>query len=425
MKLAAARNNVLSALLGSAHHQWVRLGQLLQALHQLGQVLAILGLHRNLDNRRHAVLHVGNVVGILQIGDGARLQDVLIHADKGDSVATRHILDLLSGPAHHQDCSLDVLHMQVLLGPGLVVRTLDSHLLSRGNGAREHAAKGVEAALVRGGNHLGDVHHQRACRIAAANAVGRRIIHGTLVQVLHAVLLGLPGGGQLGHDHAQQSVRGIDPDLHGSLHERLASQGFLVALQHNAQGAHHLLILLLVIIHDGPHQLVDGAHDELAESSLQRLSATLRLHHVGPHLLLGIEERVAPHALHHLLLLHAHLGGIDLGKALSGEAPSVKAAAKRHSALLWGHLHITHQGIVVGGNDHVHVLDGLSEARIHVLGFHLQLQNAAIHLVHEEAWPHSLLQSLSQHRLRLHSAAFNAIHHDHGAVCDSQGCCHL
>ena len=90
-----------------------------------------------------------------------------------------------------------------------------------------------------------------ACRIAAADAVGRRIVHGTLVQVLHAVLLGLPGGGQLGHDHAQQGVRGIDPDLHGSLHQGLASQRLLVALQHDTQGAHHLLVLLLMGNDDG------------------------------------------------------------------------------------------------------------------------------------------------------------------------------
>ena len=41
---------------------------------------------------------------------------------------------------------------------------------------------------------------------------------------------------------------------------------------------------LLVIIHDGTHQLIDRSHDELAEGTLQRLSATLWLLHIGPNL---------------------------------------------------------------------------------------------------------------------------------------------
>ena len=42
----------------------------------------------------------------------------------------------------------------------------------------------------------------------------------------------------------------------------------------------------------------------------------------------------------------------------------VQAAAEGHSAFCRIHLKITHQGIVVGGNDHVHVLDGMTEARV-------------------------------------------------------------
>jgi len=41
---------------------------------------------------------------------------------------------------------------------------------------------------------------------------------------------------------------------------------------------------LLVIIHDGTHQLIDRSHDELAEGTLQRLSAALWLLHIGPNL---------------------------------------------------------------------------------------------------------------------------------------------
>ena len=71
MQLTASGNHVLSAFLSSAHHQWIGLGELLQTLHQFGQVLAILGLHCNLHNRGHTVLHVSDVVGVLERGDGS------------------------------------------------------------------------------------------------------------------------------------------------------------------------------------------------------------------------------------------------------------------------------------------------------------------------------------------------------------------
>mmetsp|Transcript_18719 Transcript_18719/g.21778 ORF Transcript_18719/g.21778 Transcript_18719/m.21778 type:complete len:214 (+) Transcript_18719:318-959(+) len=213
--------------------------------------------------------------------------------------------------------------MEVLLASRLVVWTLDSDLLPGCDCAREDTAEGIETTLVGGGHHLGDVHHQRTCRITAADALSCCIIHGALVQVLHAVLLGCPGGRQLGHNHGQQGISCIDPNLHSSLHQRLSSESFLITLQDNAQGAHHFLVLFLVVVHDGAHQLVDGAHDELAEGTLQRLSAALWLHHIGPYLLLGVEEGIAPHSLHHLLLLHAHLLCVDLGKSLSGEAPTM------------------------------------------------------------------------------------------------------
>ena len=148
-------------------------------------------------------------------------------------------------------------------------------------------------------------------------------------------------------------------------------------------------------------------------------------------------------------------------QGLRGEAPAMQAAAKGHSALLWLHLDVAHQAVVVGGDDHVprpkkdkkppsywlitsipaaiylqpydlwyyvydwtytsnywsfkgenedwpgftsifwsypetsakviepHVLNGISEAGVHVLGFHLQLQDAAIHLAsHPQPQPH-------------------------------------
>mmetsp|Transcript_35988 Transcript_35988/g.77708 ORF Transcript_35988/g.77708 Transcript_35988/m.77708 type:complete len:229 (+) Transcript_35988:606-1292(+) len=71
VQLATAGDDVFAALLGGANHQGVRLGQLLQTLHQLWKVLTILCFYGHLHNRRHAVLHVSDVVGILERGNGS------------------------------------------------------------------------------------------------------------------------------------------------------------------------------------------------------------------------------------------------------------------------------------------------------------------------------------------------------------------
>mmetsp|Transcript_38448 Transcript_38448/g.84313 ORF Transcript_38448/g.84313 Transcript_38448/m.84313 type:complete len:324 (-) Transcript_38448:218-1189(-) len=261
--------------------------------------------------------------------------------------------------------------------------------------------------------------------ITGTNGICCLVIHGALVQVLNSVLLSCPGRRQLRHNHGQQGVGCINPDLHGALHQRLSSEGLVVTLEGDAQSAHHLSVLVLVVIHDGPHELVDGRHDELAECPRQRLIASFRLLDVGPCLLLGVEKGVTPEALHHLLLIDAHLCGVDLGEALDVEAPAMQPAPEGNGALLWRNLHVTHQGIIVGGDDDVHILDSLTEARVHVLRLHLQLENATVNLVDKEARPHSLCQRLTQHSLRLHGAALDAVHDNHRSISDTERSSHL
>mmetsp|Transcript_43207 Transcript_43207/g.134379 ORF Transcript_43207/g.134379 Transcript_43207/m.134379 type:complete len:399 (+) Transcript_43207:212-1408(+) len=73
VQLAAARDDVLPALLRGADDERVRLGELLEALDELGQVLAVLWLHGHLHHRGDTVLHVRNVVRVLQRRDGSGL----------------------------------------------------------------------------------------------------------------------------------------------------------------------------------------------------------------------------------------------------------------------------------------------------------------------------------------------------------------
>ena len=124
--------------------------------------------------------------------------------------------------------------------------------------------------------------------------------------------------------------------------------------------------------------------------------------------------------LHHLLLLHAHLLGIDLGEALDAEAPAVQTAAEGHVSDRRVHLQASHGRIAVSRNDDIHVLDGASESAVDLLNIHLHLQDTAVNLVDEKAWLHPFLQRLPENRLRLDSAALNAIHDHNRPVGDAQ-----
>ena len=177
------------------------------------------------------------------------------------------------------------------------------------------------------------------------------------------------------------------------LHERLPRELPVLALQDDAKALHHLLALR-IFIHDGLDQLANGRHDVLAEAALQRLRAILWLLLVGPNLALGMEEPVAPELVHHPRLLHTRLGRQKPREVLQGEGPAVQTAAERHVPQLRAHLQVSHGGVVVGGDDDVHILHSIPEAQVHVLWFHLHLQDAAINLVHKEAGLDPLLQGL-------------------------------
>jgi hypothetical protein len=55
----------------------------------------------------------------------------------------------------------------------------------------------------------------------------------------------------------------------------------------------------------------------------------------------------------------------------------------------------------------------------------LQLEDASINLVDKEARLHTLGQRLTEHGLGLHRAAFNAIHHNHCSIGNSESGGHL
>lgn len=69
------------------------------------------------------------------------------------------------------------------------------------------------------------------------------------------------------------------------------------------------------------------------------------------------------------------------------------------------YLDITHGTalVIVGSDDDVDVLDDTLEGLIQVLGLQLQLEQGAIHLVHEQDRLDALADGLTQHSLGLHA----------------------
>merc|ERR1719453_584989 len=87
VELTAACNDVLTAFLCGADNKRIGLGELLQTFDEPWEILTILWLHSNLHDRRHTIFHWDNVVSVLDVCDGTSLQNVLINAYQGDSVA--------------------------------------------------------------------------------------------------------------------------------------------------------------------------------------------------------------------------------------------------------------------------------------------------------------------------------------------------
>jgi len=63
---------------------------------QLGQIGGVLGLDSDSHNGRHGELHDLHVVRLLEGGDGACFDQVLIHTHQTTDVSGRHILNRLN-----------------------------------------------------------------------------------------------------------------------------------------------------------------------------------------------------------------------------------------------------------------------------------------------------------------------------------------
>lgn len=287
VQLTSTGDDVLTGLGDVGQNARVRLGQTLETLDQLGQVVGVLDLDGTLHDRRDRELHDLQVVGGLGGGDGTRLQKELVDTNQTDDVTSRDILDGLDETTHHENSTLDSLDEQVLLLARGVVRTLDADLETRLDGTREHTAEGVETTLVRGRHHLGNVQHERSLGVTVTDTNADVIVWRTLVQSLGTVLLGSDGGRQVEDDHLQKGISSRQEFAHDNLKERLALKILLLAGELDVKLLNEGSNLLLLGVGDRVEDLDDGVEDKLVEGTLELLALILGV--LGPLLGLGVE----------------------------------------------------------------------------------------------------------------------------------------
>ena len=174
-------------------------------------------------------------MSVLERGDGAGLDQKLVHTDQTADITARDIINGLRVTAHHQHGPLDGLLVQVVLLPGDIVGSHDAHLLSRSADARKDTSKRVKAALVRRRHHLTDVHHERSVRVAVLDAQGALVVQGALVEHLHAVLLRGGRGRKMDGDHLEEHIAGRQPLLQNDAQQMLTLLLLVLALELNVE----------------------------------------------------------------------------------------------------------------------------------------------------------------------------------------------
>lgn len=418
MQLTGTGNDVLTGLGGADEDARVGLGQTLETLDQLGQILGVLDLDGASDDGGDGEFHDLEVVGSLAGGQGTRLEQELIDTDQTDNVTGRHVVNGLDLAAHHENGTLDGLDEEIILLARQVVGALDADLETGADNTGEDTTEGVESALVGGGNHLGDVEHERALGVTVTDTNGSLVVHGTLVEGLDTVALGSDGRGEVEDHHLQQGVSGGQESAHDGLEQLLALLllvlGAQVELELLEQGGD----LVLLEVHDGSEDLEDGVEDELVEGTLELL--TLIGAGLGPLLGVGVEVVVTPETLHHLVLVNTKLLGVTDGELADGEGPAVQTGTEGNGSLVGVDLEVTEGLVEVGGDDDVDGLDGTREGLVQVLLGDLKLEKSTVDLVDDDNRLDALTKSLSEHSLGLDADTLDGVDDDQGTVSDTE-----
>lgn len=415
VELTSTGNDVLTGLGDVGQDTGVGLGQTLETLDQLGQILSVLDLNGALDDGRDGELHDLEVVGGLIGGKSTRLEQELVNTDQTDDVTARNILNGLDETSHHQDGTLDALDEEIGLLARDVVGTLDADLETGADGTGVDTTESVETTLIGGGHHLGDVQHQRSLGVTVADTNAGSVVLGTLVQGLGTVLLGLDGRRQVDTDHLQHGVGGGKELAHDSLEELLALELLLVVGELDLELLEESGDLVLLVVVDGSEDLEDGVQDELVEGTLTTLGGL-----VGPLLGLGVEVVVTPQTLKHLLAVDTELAGELDGELADSEGPAVETGTESNGTAVGVDLDVTKSRVVVGGDDDVDGLNGTGEGLVEVLLGDLKLEHGAVDLVDDQDGLDTLSEGLTKDSLGLDTDTGDTVDDDEGTVSDTE-----
>jgi hypothetical protein len=220
MEITATGDDVLSGVfvLGN-NDKRIRFRKLSQTLNEFGKVRRVLGANGDSDDGRDGVLHHSDVVAffIVRVDDGCLFLDDVIDTDESAGVTAGNILNGLFFSTHHEDGSLDTFDITIVLLSDRVLTTLDSNLHSGSDGSREDSTEGSEPGEILGGEHLRDEHAKFTVRFTGGDMLSNLVSLRTFIEVLDSVLLGSSWRGELGDDHFQNGIGGVDPFLHDSL----------------------------------------------------------------------------------------------------------------------------------------------------------------------------------------------------------------
>ena len=425
VEFTGTSDDVFTGFLDGADDEGIGLGEALETFDELGEIGGVLGFDGDTDDGGDGVLHVTEGVGFLGVvrDDGGSLDDVLVDTDEADDVTAGHVFDGFLVATHHEDGTLDgLVFVQVGLLAVDVVVTHDADLGASGDLAGEDTAEGEEAALVGGGDHLGDVEGEGGLLIAVLDTHVELVGFDGLTGVEHfsAVVLSLLGGGEVHDDHLEEGLGGGEELHHDGLDELLAGLFHFFGGHGDVEGLEHLVELVLLLVGDGVEELVDGVEAELAEGALDAFTVGVDFG-LDPLLVLGVEEGFTPETLAHLGLVNTELGGVHLGEAVDGEGPGLETGTDGDGTLFGGDGEVAHDGVVVGGDDDVDVLEGLDEALVGLFGVELEFEDGTIDLVDEDDGADTLGEGLAEDGLGLDADTFDAIDDDEGTISDTEG----
>ena len=288
VKLTSTGDDVLTRLVDPSLHAWVGLRETLETLDELGEIGSVLDLDGDLHDGGHGELHDLHVVRGLRGGEGSALEQELVDTDETDDVTGRAVLNGLDVTTHHEYGTLNGLDEEVVLLARDVVGALDADLGAGTDGTREDTAEGIEATLVGGRHHLGDVADEGTVGVAVTDTDGGLVVHGTFVESLDTVALSSLGGGEVDDNHLQEGVTSGQEFAHDDLEKSLALKITLLLREFDLKLFKHWADSVLLEVHDGVEDLEDGVEDELVEGTLAVLRRGL-----GPLLGLGVEVVVA------------------------------------------------------------------------------------------------------------------------------------